>query len=244
MSFIFIYLLLFGGKNCDRCKLKKYTMPSSGGSRVVLAPLALLLALLSAAPVSAVLGSAECGIYDDLADMAGAQPGPAAGASGHRRRSLVAAAGGLNSTTNATAARHDAGHAGHAVHASAQEVGFLTLCIFLGVVARMWIVPKICCGFMPYTVCLILMGTGIGGLQIITQFDDSKAVLSPWCHLPTTFNKSTGAMGGCDVSQICNEATGAHCECACTSWFDYLNVNTLSNISPHVILYGELSPFI
>ena len=76
-------------------------------------------------------------------------------------------------------------------------------------------------------------------MQIITQWDDSKGLLSPWCHLPTTFNKTTGAFGGCDVSKICDEATGAHCECLCTSWFDYLNVNTLSNISPHVILYGE-----
>ena len=184
-----------------------------------------------------------CAIYDELAS---APQADVHSEYGHRRELLASYRDpSKTSATNASNASFvDTQKGGaHAIHASAQEVGFLTLAIFLGVLARTWIVPKLCCGFMPYTVALIVIGTGIGGLQIITQWDDSRAILSPWCHLPTGFSKP-GAFGGCNASQVCNEVTGELCQCSCKSWFDQLNVNTLANISPHVILYSELLMFL
>ena len=136
----------------------------------------------------------------------------------HHRRSL--------------SSKSDASSAEAHAHASAQEVGFLTLCIFVGVLTRTWIAPKLLFNMVPYTVILILFGMLAGFLSIFTQWDDSINGYNFHCHL---FQNQTKKPNGC------NFALG---ECLCQNWFGRLNVNILADLSPHVILYVFLPPLI
>ena len=86
----------------------------------------------------------------------------------------------ITTTTSSSSSSHTSGT--HA-HASAQEVGFLTLCMFLGVVTRTFVEPKLLFHFIPYTVILILTGLLIGVLSIFTQYDDGKSSYNFRCHL-------------------------------------------------------------
>ena len=148
----------------------------------------------------------------------------ASSTSGHR---LLSSSTSSNTTTTSTS------HAPH-VHASAQEIGFFTLCIFVGVITRTWIEPKLFFSYIPYTVILILIGFMFGGLSIYTQNDDSVigGFYNFHCHL--SYNQTTPPNG-------CNVALG---DCLCANWFDWFNVNILHDISPHVILYVFLPPLI
>ena len=135
-------------------------------------------------------------------------------------------------TTSSSSSSHTSGT--HA-HASAQEVGFLTLCMFLGVVTRTFVEPKLLFHFIPYTVILILTGLLIGVLSIFTQYDDGKSSYNFRCHLAAV--QPHGGRSGCNI-------TNSELNCSCESWFDRLNVNILANVSPHVILYVFLPPLI
>ena len=148
----------------------------------------------------------------------------ASSTSGHR---LLSSSTSSNTTTTSTS------HAPH-VHASAQEIGFFTLCIFVGVITRTWIEPKLFFSYIPYTVILILIGFMFGGLSIYTQNDDSVigGFYNFHCHL--SYNQTKPPNG-------CNVALG---DCLCANWFDWFNVNILHDISPHVILYVFLPPLI
>ena len=117
-------------------------------------------------------------------------------------------------------------------HASAQEVGFLTLCIFIGVLTRTWIEPKLFFNLIPYTVLLLVFGLLIGGLSIYTQLDEGTNDYNHHCHL-APFQPQ--------LPHGCNTTLHA---CECKSWFDRLNVNILADLSPHVILYVFLPPLI
>jgi NhaP-type Na+/H+ or K+/H+ antiporter len=144
----------------------------------------------------------------------------------HRRRlSGSGNTGPTNTTTN------DA-HSGTHAHASAQEVGFLTLCIFIGVVTRTWVEPKFFFKLIPYTVILLVVGILIGNLSIWTQLDEGTNDYNKHCHLAPFQTK---------LPLGCNTTLHA---CACNSWFDRLNVNILADLSPHVILYVFLPPLI
>ena len=135
-------------------------------------------------------------------------------------------------TTTSSSSSHTSGT--HA-HASAQEVGFLTLCMFLGVVTRTFVEPKLLFHFIPYTVILILTGLLIGVLSIFTQYDDGTNAYNFRCHLAAV--QPHGGRSGCNI-------TNSELKCSCESWFDRLNVNILANVSPHVILYVFLPPLI
>ena len=149
------------------------------------------------------------------------------GASSTSAHRLLSSSTSSNTTTTSTS------HAPH-VHASAQEIGFFTLCIFVGVITRTWIEPKLFFSYIPYTVILILIGFMFGGLSIYTQNDDSVigGFYNFHCHL--SYNQTTPPNG-------CNVALG---DCLCANWFDRFNVNILHDISPHVILYVFLPPLI
>ena len=149
----------------------------------------------------------------------------ASSTSGHR---LLSSSTSSNTTTTTSTS-----HAPH-VHASAQEIGFFTLCIFVGVITRTWIEPKLFFSYIPYTVILILIGFMFGGLSIYTQNDDSVigGFYNFHCHL--SYNQTKPPNG-------CNVALG---DCLCANWFDWFNVNILHDISPHVILYVFLPPLI
>jgi len=153
---------------------------------------------------------------------------------GHRRElSSTAGSDGAASVNDTNATSTSFAHAsGTHAHASAQEVGFFTLCMFIGVVCRTWLEPKICFRFVPYTVCLISIGVCIGALSIFTQYDDSTSSLNHHCHLGKV---QTKLPMGCDYDVA---------SCTCLNWFDRLNVNILADISPHVILYIFLPPLI
>ena len=117
-------------------------------------------------------------------------------------------------------------------HASAQEVGFLTLCIFIGVLTRTWFEPKLFFKMVPYTVILIGIGGIFGFISIMTQWDDSTNAYNHHCHL---LHNQTLKPNGCNLK------VG---DCKCENWFDLLNVNILHNTSPYVILYVFLPPLI
>ena len=134
------------------------------------------------------------------------------------------------------------GHHGSHVHASAQEIGFLTICIFLGIVSRKCIEPKICLRFVPYTVILLLAGAVIGWMSIYTQFDDSKGgygEINRYCHM----SPAELVAHDLDVHLGCS-ANLSLSGCACTDAWSTAKVNILHNLSPHVILFVFLPPLI
>lgn len=124
-------------------------------------------------------------------------------------------------------------------HASAQEVGYFALCLFIGILTKKCIAPKLCFNVFPYTVLLMMVGLFVGILSIYTQWDDSKQGglfenMNYRCHLGS---KQSVEPHGCDLS-LSND------HCACRTLFEYFNVNVLHDISPHVILYVFLPPLI
>ena len=140
-------------------------------------------------------------------------------------------------TTNTTTLHY--GESTHA-HASAQEVGYFALCLFIGILSKKCIAPKLCFNVFPYTVLLLMTGLFIGATSIFSQWDDSKlgfAKMNPHCHLGP--KQELGVGSGCDLKNP-NVKDG----CVCNNIFDWLNVNILHDISPHVILYIFLPPLI
>ena len=134
------------------------------------------------------------------------------------------------------------GHSGAHVHASAQEIGFLTICIFLGVVSRKCIEPKIFMHFVPYTVILLGGGVLIGAVSIYTQFDDSKGEygeINRFCHMSPAelVENNYPTSYGCSANLSSNH-------CACLDAWGTAKVNILHNLSPHVILFVFLPPLI
>ncbi len=136
------------------------------------------------------------------------------------------------------------GPAEHHEHASAAEIGYLTLALFLGVICRKWLVPNLFLNFVPYTVNLLMFGGLIGIASIFTQFDDSHDNYNPFCHATEAELLRHGKP--LDVNCRNNSAllnTTAPL-CKCEDWFDYANLNILHNISPYVILFVFLPPLI
>jgi hypothetical protein len=177
----------------------------------------------------AIRATAEESTWTITEDCIVGIPVAASGSSSHRRLNNPLNNPTTTSTNHSNNTKHDftikVQEEKH-VYASAQEVGFLTLCIFIGVISRTWIEPKLCFHFIPYTVILLVIGIMIGNLSIFTQLDESTGLYNSHCHL---------------VKHGCN-STAAICDCK--NWFDYLNVNILADLSPHVILYVFLPPLI
>lgn len=144
----------------------------------------------------------------------------------------------LDSNSTAADAHHGASH----VHASAQEIGFLTICIFIGVMSRKCLEPKICMRLVPYTVILLGVGGSIGMISIYTQFDDSKGEsgqMNRFCSMSP--EELIAHEHSVDLG--CNKNI-SHDGCACLDAWGSAKVNILHNLSPHVILFVFLPPLI
>ena len=142
-------------------------------------------------------------------------------------------------TTESNSSSPGVHHGTAHVHASAQEIGFLTICIFIGVVSRKCIEPKLCMNFVPYTVILLFLGAIIGMISIFSQFDDSKGTTNRYCHM----SQAELVAHDYDPDLGCN-ANFSHDQCACTDTWGGAQVNILHNLSPHVILFVFLPPLI